>query len=191
MSTDVAPANERSALASVFRKRRLRRSILSQQRNSVNRAEMVTCGFTGRHRPPEIARRLPPGQSLTGNFAVLSDDPTPHIRTEDWTFTLKVGPKPLVRWSWAQCNELPQTKQMRDIHCVTKWSKLDTPWEGVLIDDILAAVGLDAPPAAFIVRAGCSLSRHGATGSSLALCSRASRQDARAIWATGRHGDND
>ena len=107
---------------------------------------MVTRGFTGRQRPPDIAKRLPPGQSLTEDFPVLSAGPTPHIRTEDWSFTLKVGPKPIARWNWAEFNALPQTKQMRDIHCVTKWSKLDTPWQGVLIDDVLAAAGLDAPP---------------------------------------------
>ena len=110
---------------------------------------MVTRGFTGRQRSPEIAKRLPPGQSLTGDFPVLSAGPTPHIRTEDWFFTLKVGPKPLARWSWAEFNALPQIKQTRDIHCVTKWSKLDTAWEGVLIDDVLAAAGLDAPPTPF------------------------------------------
>ena len=110
---------------------------------------MVTRGFTGRQRSPEIAKRLPPGQSLTEDFPVLSAGPTPHIRTEDWLFTLKVGPKPVARWTWAEFNALPQTKQMRDIHCVTKWSKLDTPWQGVLIDDILTATGLEQPPTAF------------------------------------------
>ena len=45
------------------------------------RTEMVTRGFTGRQRSPEIAKRLPPGQSLTGDFPVLSAGPTPHIRT--------------------------------------------------------------------------------------------------------------
>ena len=110
---------------------------------------MVTRGFTGRQRSPDIAKRLPPGQSLTNDFPVLSAGPTPHIRTEDWSFTLKVGPRPLARWDWAQFNSLPQTKQTRDIHCVTKWSKLDTPWQGVLLDDILAAAGLDAPPTQF------------------------------------------
>jgi DMSO/TMAO reductase YedYZ molybdopterin-dependent catalytic subunit len=103
---------------------------------------MVTRGFTGRQRSPDIAKRLPPGQSLTDDFPVLSAGPTPHIRTEDWSFILKVGPKPLARWDWAQFNALPQTKQTRDIHCVTKWSKLDTPWEGVLIDDIRPRPGL-------------------------------------------------
>jgi DMSO/TMAO reductase YedYZ molybdopterin-dependent catalytic subunit len=81
---------------------------------------------------------------------VLSEGPTPHISTADWSFTLKVGPKPIAKWSWAEFNALPQTHQIRDIHCVTKWSKLDTPWDGVLIDDVFAAAGIE-PPTKFIL----------------------------------------
>jgi DMSO/TMAO reductase YedYZ molybdopterin-dependent catalytic subunit len=110
---------------------------------------MITRGFTGRKPAPEIAERLPPGQSLTRDFPVLSEGPTPHIRPEDWSFTLKVGPKPVARWNWAEFNALPRTKQTRDIHCVTKWSKLDTRWQGVLIDDILAAADLEEVPTPF------------------------------------------
>jgi DMSO/TMAO reductase YedYZ molybdopterin-dependent catalytic subunit len=106
---------------------------------------MATRGFTGRQQPPEIAERLPPGQSLTTDFPDLSAGPTPRIRTEDWSFTLKVGAKPVATWNWAEFNALPQTKMTRDIHCVTKWSKLNTPWQGVMIDDILAAAGITAP----------------------------------------------
>jgi DMSO/TMAO reductase YedYZ molybdopterin-dependent catalytic subunit len=76
--------------------------------------------------------------------------PTPHISTDDWSFTLKVGPKPVAKWSWAEFNALPQAHQVRDIHCVTKWSKLDTPWDGVLVDDVLAAAGIE-PPTKFIL----------------------------------------
>jgi DMSO/TMAO reductase YedYZ molybdopterin-dependent catalytic subunit len=106
---------------------------------------MTTRGFTGRRQPPEITDRIPPGQSLTEDFPVLSAGPTPRIRTEDWSFTIKVGPKPVIKWSWSEFNALPQTKFTRDIHCVTAWSKLDTPWQGVLIDDILAQAGLEPP----------------------------------------------
>ena len=100
---------------------------------------MVTRGFTGRQQAPDIAKRLPPGQSLTADFPVLSARPTPHISLGDWSFILKVGPKPLAKWNWAEFNALPKTHQIRDIHCVTKWSKLDTPWDGVLVDDVLKA----------------------------------------------------
>jgi DMSO/TMAO reductase YedYZ molybdopterin-dependent catalytic subunit len=64
---------------------------------------------------------------------------------DQWTFALKHGPKPIASWNWAEFNALPQSSFTRDIHCVTKWSKLDTRWEGVLIDDLLAAVGIEAP----------------------------------------------
>lgn len=109
---------------------------------------MVTRGFTGRGRPPGSEDRVPPGQHLVDDFPVLSAGPTPHIAHEQWSFTLKVGPKPVKKWSWDEFNALPQTKLTRDIHCVTTWSKLDTQWEGVLIDDILAAAAL-APPTGF------------------------------------------
>jgi DMSO/TMAO reductase YedYZ molybdopterin-dependent catalytic subunit len=112
---------------------------------------MVTRGFTGRPRTPDLAKRLPPGQSLTHDFPVLSAGPTPRINLEDWSFAVRVGPRPVARWTWAEFNALPKMMQTRDIHCVTKWSKLDTIWEGVLIDDVLAAASLDVPPTKFVL----------------------------------------
>ncbi|MGE0725940.1 MAG: sulfite oxidase-like oxidoreductase [Alphaproteobacteria bacterium] len=109
---------------------------------------MATRGFTGRPRRPGMAGRLPPGQTLTEGFPVLSAGPTPRVATESWTFGLKVGPKPIAKWTWDEFAALPRTEMTRDIHCVTKWSKLDTPWRGVSIDDVLAAAGI-APPTAF------------------------------------------
>ncbi len=111
---------------------------------------MTTRGFTGRRPPADIAARIPPGQSLTAGFPVLSAGPTPHVATADWSFTLKVGPRQTKRWTWDEFNALPQTEATRDIHCVTKWSKLDTTWRGVLVDDILAAAGLE-PPTPFVL----------------------------------------
>jgi DMSO/TMAO reductase YedYZ molybdopterin-dependent catalytic subunit len=106
---------------------------------------MVTRGFFGRRRDPEIANRLPPGQSLTEDFPVLSAGPTPHIPTEGWSFTLKHGPRPVMTWRWDAFNALPRTKVTKDIHCVTTWSKFDTGWEGVTIDDLFAAAGIEPP----------------------------------------------
>jgi len=105
----------------------------------------VTRGFVGRRQPPNVAERLPPGQHLVENFPVLSAGPTPQIRPETWTFTLKVGPRALKSWTWAEFNALPQTDIVRDIHCVTTWSKFDTRWGGVLVDDLLEAAGIDPP----------------------------------------------
>src|SRR5437868_2571525 len=111
---------------------------------------MTTRGFTGRKQSADIAKRLPPGQYLTEDFPVLSAGPTPHIRTEEWSFTIKVGARAVAKWSWSEFNALTQTTLTRDIHCVTKWSKLNTEWEGVLIDDLLAAAKL-APPTGFVL----------------------------------------
>ncbi len=106
---------------------------------------MVTRGFMGRQHPQQLAERVPPGQYLTQDFPVLSAGPTPYVEHADWSFTLKSGVRPVRRWSWGEFNALPQTALTRDIHCVTKWSKLDTAWEGVLLDDVLAAAGIEAP----------------------------------------------
>ena len=107
--------------------------------------DLVTRGFTGRNRPADLGTRLPPGQSLTEGFPVLSAGPTPRISTDKWRFALKDGPRPIMSWNWAEFNALPQTKMTRDIHCVTTWSKFDTAWQGVLIDDIFAEAGIEPP----------------------------------------------
>jgi DMSO/TMAO reductase YedYZ molybdopterin-dependent catalytic subunit len=62
---------------------------------------------------------------------------------------LQVGGSILGKWSWDEFQALPQTELRTDIHCVTKWSKLDTNWRGVTIDALLEAAGLDEPPEAF------------------------------------------
>ena len=106
---------------------------------------MVTRGFVGRRPAPDRAEHIPPGQYETSDFPVLSAGPTPRVSIEEWSFTLRVGPKPVKRWTWAEFNALPRTQVTRDIHCVTQWSKLDTRWEGVLVDDVFAAAGVEPP----------------------------------------------
>jgi DMSO/TMAO reductase YedYZ molybdopterin-dependent catalytic subunit len=110
---------------------------------------MITRGFTGRRPSADIAKRLPPGQHLVEDFPVLTAGPNPRIG-DDWSFTLKVGPKPIKIWDWAAFTALPQSTMQRDIHCVTTWTKLDTQWEGVLFDDILADANIE-PPTPFIL----------------------------------------
>ncbi len=111
---------------------------------------LTTRGFLGRRPPSEYADRLPPGQYVEKGFPVLSAGPTPHVDMANWSFALKVGPKPVASWSWDEFNALPQTKWSGDIHCVTKWSKFDTEWEGVTFDDLLAAAGV-TPPTDFVL----------------------------------------
>ena len=97
---------------------------------------IVSRGFHGRTRP---AVELPPGQYLTEDFPVLSAGPTPRTRLEDWTFTVAYG-EDRRTWTWDEFRTLPTEEPTVDIHCVTKWSKLDTTWKGVSVDRLLAAV---------------------------------------------------
>ena len=107
---------------------------------------MTTRGFFGRRRetPP---RPIPPGQYLERGFPVLTAGPTQRIPLEQWSFVIAgADGQPLAEWNWAQFLALPATEIRTDIHCVTKWSKLDTAWRGVTIDDLLAAAGIAQPP---------------------------------------------
>jgi DMSO/TMAO reductase YedYZ molybdopterin-dependent catalytic subunit len=106
---------------------------------------MATRGFFGRRLADDEAKRLPPGQYLEKGFPVLSAGPTPHVDLAAWTFTLKVGPRPVKKWTWAEFNALPRTALHKDIHCVTKWTKFDTDWDGVSVDAILADAGITPP----------------------------------------------
>lgn len=108
---------------------------------------MSTRGFTGRPPSEATRERLPPGQYLTQDFPVLQIGPTPRVDRETWRFTVRVGSRPLKSWTWQDFSVLPRTRWGGDIHCVTKWSKFDTAWEGVGIDDLLADAGISAPTA--------------------------------------------
>jgi DMSO/TMAO reductase YedYZ molybdopterin-dependent catalytic subunit len=111
----------------------------------------ISRGFHGRKKPEGPTNRVPPGQHLVSDFPVLSAGPTPQTKLEVWSFTLEAGGKLLKEWSWAEFEALPQTKIKTDIHCVTTWSKLGTNWQGVTIDDLLAACGLSEPPAPYVL----------------------------------------
>ena len=91
----------------------------------------ISRGFTGR-RPHADATRLPPGQYLTRDFPVLSAGPTPHTPLDEWTFLISGAVDHPVSWTWEELRALSAETPTVDIHCVTKWSKLDTRWTGVV-----------------------------------------------------------
>lgn len=104
----------------------------------------VSRGFRSRKLDPATAARLPPGQYLTRDFPVLSAGPTPQTLLEDWDLRIDGLADPPRRWSWNEFATLPHETITVDIHCVTNWSKLDTVWEGVSLDILLAGVDTDA-----------------------------------------------
>src|SRR5919202_4005404 len=99
----------------------------------------IARGFRGRSPQAAEALRLPPGQYETKDFPVLSAGPTPHTSLSAWDFTVRGVDGSSVRWSWDEFQTLPRETPRVDIHCVTKWSKFDTTWEGVSVDTLLDA----------------------------------------------------
>lgn len=112
--------------------------------------QFVSRGFVGRARDPgDKASRVPPGQYLTEGFPVLSAGPTPQVPLDGWEFTISGLVKAPVRWSWQEFTALPSRDWTVDISCVTKWTKLDTRWHGVSLDDLLGAAEIE-PRARFV-----------------------------------------
>ncbi len=95
--------------------------------------------------------RLPPGQSLTQKFPVLHYGPVPPFNPATWSFRVFGEVENDVRWSWQEFNQLPRKKLDMDIHCVTRWSKFDTAWEGVSVRDLVDKGLIKIKPAAKFV----------------------------------------
>jgi len=109
----------------------------------------VSRGFVGKRRESTAANRIPPGQHEVKDFPVLSAGPTPRERLDQWSFTIEGLVRQKVRWTLAEFLQLPAQTFVVDIHCVTKWTKLDTRWLGVSVDTLFEHVQLD-PRAQFV-----------------------------------------
>ena len=98
----------------------------------------VSRGFRGRRRPEADAGRVPPGQYLDrGLPGALGRADAAHAARAS-------GRSPLVgavdeprRWTGTSSRRSRARRSPTDIHCVTKWTKLDTDWEGVSVDTLL------------------------------------------------------
>ncbi|GHJ37460.1 sulfite oxidase-like oxidoreductase [Streptomyces sp. TS71-3] len=99
---------------------------------------IVSRGFRGRAR--DGGHALPPGQYEVGDFPVLSAGPTPRVDRAAWQFTIRTETGDLHSWDWARFTALPTETPTLDLHCVTKWSKFGTEWEGVSLDVLMADV---------------------------------------------------
>ena len=77
--------------------------------------------------------RMPPGQSYTQRFPVLHYGPVPHFDPDKWDFKVWGDVETPLTLTWEQFHALPRTRLMMDVHCVTRWSKFDTLWEGVSV----------------------------------------------------------
>jgi DMSO/TMAO reductase YedYZ molybdopterin-dependent catalytic subunit len=99
--------------------------------------------------------RLPPGQSLTQKFPVLHYGPVPRFDAATWFFRVWGEVEDERRWTWDEFQALPRRKLRMDIHCVTRWSKFDTDWEGVSVRDLVDQGLIRLKPEARFVMQHC------------------------------------
>ena len=95
-------------------------------------------------------RRLPPGQSLTLKWPVLHYGSVPRFDEASWDFKISGELASPVKLSWKEFRALPQTEVTSDFHCVTRWSRLDNRWTGVLFTEVLKLV-MPAPSAVHVL----------------------------------------
>ncbi len=137
------------AAGAVHRRRRLRGDPLPSATGGAHkwRSLRSRAAFAGASRSRATVSR--PGSIWCAIFPCCRPGRRRIRRCPEWSFSLDQGGKVLKEWSWDEFNALPQTELKTDIHCVTTWSKLDTQWRGVTIDDLLKAAGLAEPPGDF------------------------------------------
>ncbi|HXJ84962.1 MAG TPA: sulfite oxidase-like oxidoreductase [Candidatus Methylomirabilis sp.] len=90
-----------------------------------------------------LSARIPPGQVLTTKWPVLTYGRTPRFDPRTWTFRCSGLVEEAVTWTWDEFLKLPRTKVTCDIHCVTRWSRLDNRFEGVHLREITKRVRLN------------------------------------------------
>ena len=98
--------------------------------------------FGGKEQDAALADRIPPGQYRTTKFPVLHYGSVPHTDLATWDFKVWGEVDSPLTLTWERFKALPRKTVTTDIHCVTRWTKLDTAWEGVAIQEILKLVGV-------------------------------------------------
>ena len=95
--------------------------------------------------------RLPPGQYLTEKWPVLHAGSVPRYdNLDDWTLRVFGEVENPLTLTWEQFSGLPRTSNVQDIHCVTRWSRFDTEFEGVQWSE-LAKLAQPKPTANFVI----------------------------------------
>jgi DMSO/TMAO reductase YedYZ molybdopterin-dependent catalytic subunit len=97
--------------------------------------------------------RVPPGQYVTERFPVLHAGVVPKVDLARWDFRVEGLVASPRTWSYEEIRSMPATEKILDIHCVTKWSKLDTRWEGVSVAEVMSRVELEPAVTHVLVQA--------------------------------------
>jgi len=86
--------------------------------------------------------RLPPGQVLTTKWPVLHYGDVPRVDIDAWTFEVSGLVDRPFAVSYNELLQLPHTSVQCDMHCVTRWSRLDNAFEGVPVQLLLERAGV-------------------------------------------------
>jgi DMSO/TMAO reductase YedYZ molybdopterin-dependent catalytic subunit len=95
--------------------------------------------------------KTPPGQIATAKFPVLTYGETPDVPTSAWRLRVWGEVEREIVWTWDEFMVFPQTTIIADFHCVTRWSRFDDEWTGVLFRDLVEHLGL-RPEAKFVMQ---------------------------------------
>lgn len=98
----------------------------------------------------DLEKKLPPGQSLTQKWPVLHVGATPQFNPAAWDFYMWGLVKQPKRFTWAEFSSLPTVQQVSDMHCVTRWSKFDSAFEGIPVAEVMKHVEL-LPEAKYVM----------------------------------------
>ncbi len=98
----------------------------------------------------EEKRRVPPGQYVTEKWPVLHYGSVPKVDVAKWDFRVWGEVESPIRFIWDEFKLMPRKKVHTDVHCVTRWSRLDMDFEGVPIQHILELAQLK-PTAHFVL----------------------------------------
>ena len=86
----------------------------------------------------------PPGQFVTEKFPVFSVFPTPSINLDTWKLTINADSNLIREYKWNEIIKLTEDNIEEDFHCVSQWSKLDTKWEGFLVNNLFKNFEIDS-----------------------------------------------
>lgn len=98
------------------------------------------------------AERIPPRQVRTVKWPILHAGEVPPFDPRTWDFAVFPAPlvAPVKTFGWDEFGKLPRVRVYADMHCVTRWSKLDNFWEGVATKELLKHV-TPSPAAKFVM----------------------------------------
>jgi DMSO/TMAO reductase YedYZ molybdopterin-dependent catalytic subunit len=104
-------------------------------------------------REREVTDRLPPGQYLTEKWPVLHYGSVPRVDLANWDFQIGGLVEQPVRLTYQELMALPRKTVQADVHCVTRWSMLDSTWEGIAVGEVMKLVRLKPGATHVLVRA--------------------------------------